>query len=132
MQLKVYNKVNSFSIHSDIPVVRINSVTGVFKFSKEATLLLEINKDKRISFANDESSRLDWFVFFDKEEGFKIKMRKDRLCSEFNCTSMAKNILNSIDKRLKSATFRIQRNPVEFEGKNYFLLITSSPLNTKF
>ena len=131
MELKIFNKENSSLVKTGEATVRINTTAGLISFSKDATQLLGIAKDSKISFAQDSKNKEDWYIFQDAEKGFTVRINTDSSGSDFNSTPLAKEIMMSVDKSFIAAGFKISKTSIEHEGKNYFLLITASPLNPK-
>ena len=131
MKLKVFNKENSQLLITGEPIVRISVKAGLFSFSKDAGILLGLDKGNKLEFLQDEHSKEDWYITIsDSEKAFTCRTDGEKSPRyDFNSRGLTTAILDSIKFKGKGIGFKIQKNPIEFENKQYFLLITSNPLN---
>jgi hypothetical protein len=137
MKLKEFNLDNSKLANPGECTLRVNSKAGLFSFSKEASKLLELDEKTKVTFHQDEESPTDWYVKVTTEKNGFLLRKKDNVAEHaFNCTAIAKSILDSI-KPTKTATphvacgFKISKEPIDIEGEKYWLIITAAPLNPR-
>ena len=129
MELQIYNAQNSKLAKPGERSVRIGRKSGLIAFSRQATEEFNMKDGTRIVFGCDKKEPGNWyFGFVEDESGFNLRV-KDGAAS-FNCTALTHKILDSL-KLESAAGFLLAKNPETNDGKEYYALITSKPLNPK-
>ncbi|MDR2913457.1 MAG: hypothetical protein LBV74_01245 [Tannerella sp.] len=132
MKLKTFDLSNSKTVVLKEPTIRISRSAGLISFNKSVTELLAINNGQKIVFVQDEESPRDWFIKKATEPNAFLVRVVDDGRSDLNSTCIVHRIFESIEdgrKKYNAASFRIQPKPVEIDGEEYYLIITSNPMN---
>jgi len=126
MKLKEYNAENSKNIVVGAPYIRVVRKSGTISFSKGAIDLMGIGNNSAAVVSNDEDSPRDWYVCITTsyEPAFKIRYKTAPIGAMFNCSKIAKNLLDAVGE-FKSASLKISKEPISVNGTTYFLIITS-------
>jgi len=132
MKLKTFDLSNSKTTISKEPIIRISRSAGLISFSSSVRDRLELSDTTKIIFVQDEDNPRDWFVKKTNDENaFPVRIT-DTGRVDLNSTHIVNRIFASIEngsKKYNAASFRLQTNPVELEGENYYLIITANPMN---
>lgn len=129
MKLKVFNQHNSKAAKSGERKIHFSKKSGLIGISKTATEELGIKEGDKLLLAQDEENPCDWFLAkTTDDEGFALRLKSGS--SAFNCSSLVSRVLDSL-KIEQSAGFYNAKNPQKIEGKEYYLILTSKPLNAK-
>jgi hypothetical protein len=134
MKLKQFNQSNLQMLpRATEATVRISASAGLISFSIRAIAEMKLSSEDKLNFIQDEESPTDWYVEKTKDRnGIPVRTRDNRV--EFNNSRLAILILASVKskmpfgKEVKSAGFRIKTKPVEVEGRELYLILTSNPI----
>ncbi|HBL74273.1 MAG: hypothetical protein A2W90_18135 [Bacteroidetes bacterium GWF2_42_66] len=135
MNLKEYNAANSQVIRHGAVSIRVNAKTGVISLSSATVKILGLEAGNGIAIINDEDSPKDWYIHVSASpDAFKLRTFKGKSKYGFlfcNSTVVVRKMLESVGITHYSAAFTISQTPVEIQGLQYWLIITSKPLATK-
>jgi hypothetical protein len=127
MKIKTFNAANTAiaTRSSKDPVLSFSSKTGVFRFNKSATELLQLKVNEQLEFAQDEDDQKNWFMLKSEKDGFEVRDKKGLT---FNNVKLAGHLVSSLNGEASGTNYKIKivDQPVTLEGKQYFPLQIAS------
>jgi hypothetical protein len=135
MKLKTFDLSNTKTIVTKEPVIRISKSAGLISLNASAAAAIGLAAGDRIVFVQDEDSPRDWYIKKSTDDN-AFPVRDDEGRKDLNSSHIAHRIINSAqkasDKEWQAAGFKLQANPVEMDGENYYLIITANPMNISY
>lgn len=136
MKLIEYNSKNCAGLtrSRNAASIHMHFKTGVISINRTAVEMLKISDSKSyLSIFRDEDSA-DWYLQVSRDpSGFKLRIKDESGTYSFNSVKICRLILQPISgKKLKSGSFKISTIPVNYNGFDIHLIITSDPLNFTF
>jgi hypothetical protein len=126
MNLKTYNAANSFYRFMRGATINL-MVSGRISLSKDAAEMMDLSMSDKIVIHQDAADKQNWFI--EKvytNDGFILTERNNKKALNFHSKKIVTEIFKSFNiYPEKSKSFRISRNPVEFEGRRLYLIIKS-------
>lgn len=129
MKLAVYDSTTQSSRFKS-PSIRITKA-GVIYLNIPALELMHLSENDTVSFANDEDSPKDWFIFRDAK-GMKITRKSGSKDNKVASLGIAnQNLCRKIRDTLKLAddknySFLLAGQPTNDNGHNLWAILTSS------
>jgi len=132
MKLKTFDLSKAKTTIQKEALIRVSRSAGLISFSASVMDKLKLSEGTKIVFVQDEESPIDWYIKKSNDENaFPIRILETGR-GDLNSTHIVNRILASIEngrEKYNSVSFRLQTNPVKIEGEQYYLIITSKPLN---
>lgn len=130
LKLKTYNQVNSSRFRKSEPTIRFHE-QGQINISKESVRLMNLEKDDRVEFHQNQEDEKEWYVCKSLDgHGFPLRVHSKNGTYQAYTTNNAtvvRAIMRSIGVDCKSVSFKISSQPIQNGGKTLFLIITSDP-----
>ena len=131
MKLKTYNPEELPSARLTTPVIGLSSKSGTFRFNPTAVEKLGLKANNQIMIHQDEENPADWYLEIVKEKGFLA--RKKKTTGEFGLLiqscPLVRKIFDSVDCKKISGSILIGSEPIKFEKRTLWPLITAKLVN---
>lgn len=123
MNLVQFDRNNNLGALRNQPSINIDSVKGIFRFSKNATDALNITDGSGVVVHQDEQNPRDWYLEIEPVQniGFPINLNTSAGFYYFNAIRLAERIM--MHARCQRASFQISANPVAADDKKLYLIV---------
>lgn len=129
MKLKPFNSETCVSAKSEgaRPYIGIDTEIGTIRINGSLSEKLKLKVGDKLSFHQDEETPGDWYLLAGDSKGFEMKeQKKVKNGLTFNNSSLARKIAASVEFAGRSGHILLGIEPVVFESKKYWPLITSA------
>ena len=98
---------------------------GLFHFSKDLGIALELKEEDKVSFYQDETQPKDWYFAIEKEGKNKIRKSYDGRGFMTNAQSISKEIKIALGKSTDKTLQIMVGQPTNINGIDYYPMLTA-------
>jgi hypothetical protein len=109
------------------PSIRFHQ-SGIITISAAAAEKIKLKEGDKVSIAQDEDSPDDWYLITKDKKGFATRIYKGSNGLAFNNAYIAKSLINFLELKTKSVSFKLATEPAADNGggKLYAILLATA------